>query len=140
MVLQVINNKVSSPKSPLALYLYYMEVPPSSPSQSRIMPAGNPSLTCAQCNKSYSSQKSLRRHMNLHRGRYAYNCVECCKGFQNRGAYHAHLASVHNMTDMKVRCPICSAMFTRMDNIKVHMQMTHGTMAPLQGSTYSSKE
>ena len=139
-MLQVIDNKVSSPKSPLASYLYYMEVPPSSLGPSQPMPTGDPSLTCPQCNKSYSSRNSLRRHMNSHRGQYAYNCVECHKGFHNRGPYRAHLATAHNMTDMKVQCPICSAMFTRTDNMKVHMQTTHGTTAPLQGSTSSSKE
>ena len=31
------------------------------------------------------------------------------------------------MADMKVTCPICGAKFTRADNMKVHMQCSHGT-------------
>ena len=108
-------------------------LPPSwsvSPSNSHPPPPHQqyPAFTCPECNKSYSSKNSLKRHMDIHKGHFAYRCEQCNKGFQNRGPFRAHLATVHNMEEMKVSCPVCQAKFTRSDNMKAHMQMVHGPL------------
>lgn len=89
------------------------------------------SLTCPECKKSYSSKHSLKRHMDAHRGYFPYMCYQCIRGFQNRAAYNAHLVTKHNMEEMKVACPVCEIKFTRQDNMKAHLQLSHGPFKSL---------
>lgn len=90
-------------------------------------PVNLESLNCDQCNKSFTSEKLWRNHIELHK-RKPFWCPRCCKGFFNEHSLEKHLQT-HNPSVYV--CDICSRSF-RLHSQLIHHQNTHTGAKPFQ--------
>ncbi|XP_074540566.1 uncharacterized protein LOC141801424 [Halichoeres trimaculatus] len=85
------------------------------------------SLNCDQCNKSFTSEKSWRNHIELHK-RKPFWCPSCSKGFFDEQSLEKHLQGHHPSL---YTCDICNKSF-RLHSQLVHHQNTHTGARPFQ--------
>ena len=81
---------------------------------------------CRECNKTFPSLQSLRKHLTIHDTSRQFVCSICGMRFLKR----AHL-TVHNYTHMvtpRLCCPNCGKLFSRVENFEKHLlQHDHST-------------
>ena len=78
--------------------------------------------SCSQCMKSFSSQSSLRSHMNIHRGKY--KCTECGKCCRDRSKLAVHRRS--HSGEKPFECTVCSKRFTQSGSLVRHSRIHSG--------------
>ena len=72
--------------------------------------AGENWYSCSQCEKRFYCQKSLRIHMNVHKGKY--RCTECDIWCPSSNALAVHRCS--HSGEKPFECTLCSKRFTRL--------------------------
>ncbi|XP_022243471.1 gastrula zinc finger protein XlCGF57.1-like [Limulus polyphemus] len=85
----------------------------------KIIPQGVP---CHRCCKTFSDNRSLQRHMLVHRGFRPYRCTYCPKAFMLNGDLKRHLR-IHN-GERPFACEVCGRRFTLKGNLMQHFR-TH---------------
>jgi len=79
-------------------------------------------FSCAQCEKSYSSQQSLRVHMNVHSSKH--RCSECGKCFYNNTALTIHRRT--HSGEKPFECPVCEKRFAQAGSLRRHSRIHSG--------------
>ena len=82
-------------------------------------------IACQECNKSYHTLENLRRHQRKvhaeHVNEQEYSCLKCDKKFKFKADLTGHLRSHQE----KINCDLCSAKFSRNDNLLKHKRLKH---------------
>lgn len=82
-------------------------------------------LQCPKCEKAFSTESLLRKHMKrVHCHRFAYNCTLCRQGMHTKDDLRSHLVSKHNMKK-NIRCPICTKEFGYRRALRRHVLSCH---------------
>jgi len=81
--------------------------------------------SCLQCQKRFSSQNTLRRHMNIHRCKY--RCTECGKCFERKEHLVRHGRS--HSGEKPFECIVCGRRFTQLSDLVRHNRI-HGSEKP----------
>ena len=77
---------------------------------------------CTICNKVFQHKRSMKDHVNAHKGEKPYTCSICNESFSRRTSLQQH-RSVHS--DVKLhKCDICEKAFSRKYDLKNH-QLVH---------------
>ena len=77
---------------------------------------------CQFCNKSFTTETSLKRHILIHENRKPFSCKVCEKGFRQKSALMAH-ERVH--TGMRFECLQCNKKFITKSLMKKHLNLSH---------------
>ena len=91
--------------------------------QRNLQATGQSQFTCNQCGKQYTSQSSLKRHMQLHTGQYRYHCDICRKGFNTSTHYKLHMRSHEGI---KYYCQYCGKSFVSKQKHDYHLSVHTG--------------
>ena len=75
---------------------------------------------CQLCKKEFSSVYKLKTHLKIHEGKLDFQCNTCLKMFASRFALNKH----NLIHEKKFQCEICEKIFSRKDNLQIHIQ-TH---------------
>ena len=75
------------------------------------------------CDKAFTAAWSLRRHMQLHKGQYSYQCTECRKRFNEKSHYDAHMRGHEGIM---FYCKYCDKSFTQKESHRKHMSVRSG--------------
>ena len=78
-------------------------------------------LDCPRCNKHFSTQQSLKSHMQFHTGQFTAYCDLCRRGFIRSGHYKEHMRSHEGL---KYNCEYCSKQFIYKQDLQYHLS-TH---------------
>lgn len=101
-------------------------LPPILPSLlskgSEVQPTENGYTQCEYCQKTFSSNMSLQRHMRTHEGKRTHKCSHCSRSFYDQSSYTRHMRS-HN-GEKKHKCDQCSMAFNKRSALEVHIR-TH---------------
>jgi len=86
----------------------------------------NPSLTCEECNKTFSSFQKLKKHKKIHTGNREnkHLCNFCPKTF-----YESYNLKVHTRThtgEKPFQCEFCAKTFTERGQLKMHTYVHSG--------------
>ena len=76
---------------------------------------------CHECDKTFPQLKSLMKHLKNHNKKTSYNCSVCEKTFMQRQALTAH-ERTHN-GERPFRCGVCEKTFADRSNLKRHMRV-----------------
>merc|ERR1719266_3127429 len=79
---------------------------------------------CQFCNKSFTTETSLKRHVLIHENQKPFSCSVCEKNFRQKSALVAH-ERVH--TGMRFECIQCNKKFITKSLMKKHLQVSHST-------------
>ena len=78
---------------------------------------------CSQCDKLFSHNKGVHRHIrSVHEG-VKYACNQCDKQFTDQANLTKHIQSVHE--GVKYACNQCDHQATRQDNLTRHIKSEH---------------
>ena len=78
---------------------------------------------CKKCEKSFSKNSSLNRHIESIHEERRYKCEKCEKTFKNKGNLRQHISSIH---EGKVyQCEKCEKHFKKRSNLKRHVSSFH---------------
>ena len=77
---------------------------------------------CSQCEKSFSSQCKLRRHMNIHASKY--QCSVCGRCFDNSSNLAVHRRS--HSGEKPFECTVCNKRFTASSHLVSHSRIHSG--------------
>ena len=83
---------------------------------------------CQFCNKSFTTETSLKRHVLIHENKKPFSCSVCEKSFRQKSALIAH-ERVH--TGMRFECIQCNKKFITKSLMKKHLQQSHHTIPTL---------
>ena len=75
---------------------------------------------CHLCGKLLSSDKSLKRHSNLHSGKKSHGCTKCNKSFTQSGSLKTHML-IHK-EEKSIKCMQCNIFFLSAGTLKNHMK------------------
>ena len=82
-----------------------------------------PELQCKQCNKHYTDERGLRRHIqSVHEG-VKYACDQCHQQFTQPNSLKLHIQSLHE--GIKFACNQCDKQYTAKDRLTRHIQYAH---------------
>ena len=81
----------------------------------------NRRFACNQCDKAYSAETSLQRHVKATHEGFRYSCNECDKHYTDQSALRIHNKTVHNPIECK-ECPFITATTKRLEE---HIQKVH---------------
>ena len=73
---------------------------------------------CKVCDQSFSSERSLQRHLLLHTGEQPYSCNICLKRFAQKDNYTGHM-NMHSGA-RPYQCKNCFKTFTYVCNLSRH--------------------
>jgi len=77
---------------------------------------------CSICGKKFKRQNSLAEHELTHNPK-TFKCSHCNRGFSHDRYLERHIISVHG--DRKYPCEICGKKFTTQEYVKVHYNSVH---------------
>jgi len=83
---------------------------------------GEKLYSCSQCEKRFSAQKKLRRHMNIHTSRY--KCRECGRCCQSNNALVVHWRS--HSEEKSFECTVCSKRYFTTSDLARHSRFHTG--------------
>ncbi|CAG9539151.1 unnamed protein product [Cercopithifilaria johnstoni] len=89
---------------------------------------------CEICDKAFKGRHCLMRHMKTHTDEKTEKCNLCDKAFKHRSALQRHKLTHENAL---FECKQCGKNFTRIHNLKKHMN-THKSSSEKLYSTVSS--
>ncbi|XP_069468788.1 transcriptional regulator Kaiso-like [Ambystoma mexicanum] len=78
---------------------------------------------CIECNRSYASLRSVKRHFNLHSWEYKYPCRYCGKVFP-LGEYRSKHEVIHT-GEKRYQCLTCGECFSCYRAMSAHMKSVH---------------
>ena len=79
------------------------KIEPKKEPQPRPKPQGSGSFPCSDCDKAYSHQISLDRHMKRDHDNRRYPCQHCHKVYTNKFYFKKHLIREHENVDTSTR-------------------------------------
>ena len=99
------------------------------------------SFECKYCESTFKRKDNLTKHEQTNHGKVMneallpdvnknhepYECYKCTSAFKDKNSLIRHLESVHE--DASFECRLCHKMFTRKDNLNVHMK-SHANNPP----------
>ncbi|XP_055892196.1 zinc finger protein 341-like [Biomphalaria glabrata] len=74
---------------------------------------------CPHCNKQFTCERFLRRHLPIHGSEGQFECHQCSKKFKTEHYLKSHML-IHT-GETPYSCDICQAAFNRKDKLKRHM-------------------
>ncbi|CAJ1084255.1 zinc finger protein OZF-like isoform X1 [Xyrichtys novacula] len=81
-------------------------------------------FNCSTCNKKFSRQRNLNKHMRSHTGEKPFHCSVCDKKFAYKETLVRH--SKFHTDEKPFTCPVCSKNFSRKENFARHMRFHSG--------------
>ncbi|KAK3086146.1 hypothetical protein FSP39_014292 [Pinctada imbricata] len=96
---------------------------------------------CPHCNKSFTCERFLRRHLPSHGSEGQFECTECGKKFKVEHYLKMHML-IHT-GETPFACDICGAAFNRKDKLKRHKlihEKTKRYKCPFKNHTGCNKE
>ncbi|XP_068249784.1 gastrula zinc finger protein XlCGF8.2DB-like isoform X2 [Palaemon carinicauda] len=91
---------------------------------SRVTNATEKSVTCAECQSSFSDLSKLRTHMTIHTGEKPFSCSECHSTFTRMYHLKTHMRS--HTGEKPFVCSVCNRGFSRSSRLKNHMRIHTG--------------
>ncbi|XP_041445961.1 putative transcription factor Ovo-like 1 isoform X2 [Xenopus laevis] len=88
---------------------------------------------CALCEKSFSFQRMLNRHMKCHSEVKRHRCEHCGKGFNDTFDLKRHVRTHTGVRPYK--CHLCEKAFTQRCSLESHLKKIHGVQ-----QSYAYKE
>ncbi|MEE6514787.1 hypothetical protein FKM82_023135 [Ascaphus truei] len=79
---------------------------------------------CALCDKSFSYQRMLNRHMKCHSEVKRHRCDHCGKGFNDTFDLKRHVRTHTGVRPYK--CSLCDKAFTQRCSLESHLKKIHG--------------
>ncbi|KAM8939804.1 putative transcription factor Ovo-like 1 isoform 2-T2 [Pelodytes ibericus] len=79
---------------------------------------------CALCEKSFSYQRMLNRHMKCHSEVKRHRCEHCGKGFNDTFDLKRHVRTHTGVRPYK--CSLCDKAFTQRCSLESHLKKIHG--------------
>ncbi|KAM4722114.1 putative transcription factor Ovo-like 1 [Rhinophrynus dorsalis] len=79
---------------------------------------------CALCEKSFSYQRMLNRHMKCHSEVKRHRCEHCGKGFNDTFDLKRHVRTHTGVRPYK--CHLCEKAFTQRCSLESHLKKIHG--------------
>ncbi|XP_055906573.1 zinc finger protein 236 isoform X1 [Eupeodes corollae] len=79
--------------------------------------------TCSICNKEFKSKTILYRHRQTHQLK-SYACGNCTKAFSSPLTLNSHMTKKHPNKPNQYKCAECYELFSGIDDLKVHIQLT----------------
>ena len=61
--------------------------------------------SCEYCQKTFSTEQSLTRHLRTHEGKRSHKCSQCSRSFYDQASYMRHVRS--HSGDKKHKCEQC---------------------------------
>lgn len=83
-------------------------------------------VLCNICDKSFSSQRILNRHLSNHNRIKKYSCYICEKGFNDGFDLKRHVRTHTGIKPFK--CHLCSKAFTQRCSLEAHGTRVHGIL------------
>ena len=81
--------------------------------------------SCDECDKTFSKNKSLKRHKNVvHQGIRKFKCEKCGKTFSQISNLSIHVKAVHERT-LDYKCEKCTKRFAVKSRLKSHINVVH---------------
>ena len=82
-------------------------------------------FTCDDCQKTYSTRQSLKRHMSdVHKGLKPFKCTSCDSKFANGQGLKNHIAAIHG-GKKPYQCQKCDSSFATNQGLKRHISSVH---------------
>ena len=78
---------------------------------------------CEECDKTFVTNNSLVRHMQIHTGRFSYYCKICRRGFNIDTNYKIHMRSHEGL---KYCCQYCGKSFVNKQTHDYHTSVHTG--------------
>lgn len=91
----------------------------------------NKSHTCKICEKIFTKQFSLNRHMHLHTGEKRHKCPVCGKAFIQKTDMERHGTTHSDVLNFGCTFKECEKRFRTQKNLKCHL-VTHSTDTPFK--------
>uniref|UniRef100_A0A8C6THH8 C2H2-type domain-containing protein n=1 Tax=Neogobius melanostomus TaxID=47308 RepID=A0A8C6THH8_9GOBI len=79
---------------------------------------------CAECSRTFKSEKNLNKHLQLHAGQGAITCHVCSKVFSHKSMYRKHLR-LHT-GQRPYSCSVCERRFNSRGHLKEHARSHTG--------------
>ncbi|XP_033098472.1 zinc finger protein 184-like [Anneissia japonica] len=83
----------------------------------------NGSNYCAECGKTFTCNRSFRRHMSVHTGARPFHCKDCGRAFSRKDSLLAHeRRHRRKTTHFRYQCQQCGISFLNSFQLKTHEQ------------------
>ena len=86
-------------------------------------------LSCEECQKRFSTTKSLRKHISCFHKEKNFKCEICNKTFSRINTLEIHIKSAHEgmKKEEKFGCNNCGKLFAEGEDLKLHVKSIHET-------------
>ncbi|XP_013890050.1 zinc finger protein 708 [Austrofundulus limnaeus] len=99
-----------------------------NPPESVVRTAGKV-FVCEVCEKTFTRQFHLMKHMNVHRDRRPFACDQCPRRFTNAQTFELHLLRHEEKKQAAFPCRLCEKTFRTKACLKTH-QLVHSDTRP----------
>ncbi|KAJ8362706.1 hypothetical protein SKAU_G00115370 [Synaphobranchus kaupii] len=103
--------------------LNYFQKKTNNRNKSKIHTCQKP-YKCTQCEKCFTSNSALNRHLRIHTGGKFYKCSQCGKCFSQKYHFNNH-QRVHT-GEKPYKCIHCGKCFSQISNLKGHLRLHSG--------------
>ena len=81
------------------------------------------SFQCQECEKKFTLNQHLKRHVEAIHGGLKHKCQQCSKEFTTTDNLKRHKEAIHG--GIKYRCQQCPKEYSQIDTLKTHVKVTH---------------